>query len=207
MVLISHIYRFIYIKNSKVASTSVEAFFEKYCLNPNETYIQEHKRDETISEYGIVAARVKGRGFKYFNHMSIKMIRLKLGTKKFKKYFKFCVVRNPYEKMVSLFHYSGNEFDKEAFKRFCEKEKCCDIHNCIKKDGTPKCDYFIRYENLHEGIKEVCQRIGIKDYDLNDLPYYKSEYRKERRHYSDYYDEETQKIVYEKNKREFKFFK
>jgi hypothetical protein len=208
MVLISHIYRFIYIKNYKVAGTSVEAFFEKYCMNPNETYVQEHTRDEYISEYGIVGFRVKGKGSNYFNHMSSKLIRLKLGNKKFKKYFKFCVVRNPYEKMVSLFHFRGNEeFDKEAFKEFCKKAGCCDIDNCLRKDGTPKCDYFIRYEKLQEGIKEVCERIGIKDYDFNDLPSYKSEYRKEKRHYRDYYDEETRQIVYEKHKREFDFFK
>jgi hypothetical protein len=207
MVLISHIYKFIYIKNYKVAGTSVEAFFEKYCVNPNETYVQEEKRDESVSEYGIVGNREKGKGSKYFNHMSTKDVRLNLGNKKFKKYFKFCVVRNPYEKMVSLFHFKGNEFDKEAFKEFCKKKICSNIHNCIRKNGTPKCDYFIRYEKLQEGIKEVCQRIGINDYDLNDLPYYKSEYRKERRHYRDYYDEETQKIVYEKHKREFEFFK
>ena len=34
MTLISHRYNFIYIKNKKVASTSVEAFFEKYCVDP-----------------------------------------------------------------------------------------------------------------------------------------------------------------------------
>jgi hypothetical protein len=35
MVLVSYLHKFIYIKNAKVAGTSVEAFFEKYCVKPN----------------------------------------------------------------------------------------------------------------------------------------------------------------------------
>ena len=38
MVLVSHRYKFIYIKNRKVAGSSVESFFGKYCQNPNKEY-------------------------------------------------------------------------------------------------------------------------------------------------------------------------
>lgn len=39
MVLVSHRFQFIYIKNRKVAGTSVEAFFEKYCDEPKKIKI------------------------------------------------------------------------------------------------------------------------------------------------------------------------
>jgi hypothetical protein len=208
MVLISHIYKFIYIKNFKVAGTSVEAFFEKYCLDPNMVYKQTHERDEVVTKYGIVGNRKQGKTHRYYDHMTSKEVRLALGNKTFQQYFKFCVVRNPYDKMVSKYHFQKDQpFDKAAFKEFCKKNDCSNIKNCITKDGKPKCDYYIRYENLEEDIQQVCQHVGIKDSHLEDLPSYKSEYRKDRRHYRDYYDEETRKIVYEKHKREFEFFK
>ena len=58
MVLISHRYKFIYIKNYKVAGTSVEAYFEKYCLDPSNNYKLTHSRKQSISEYGIVGNRL-----------------------------------------------------------------------------------------------------------------------------------------------------
>ena len=213
MVLLSHIYKFIYIKNSKVAGTSVEAFFEKYCMDPNKEYEQHHERDECISEFGIVGAREGGKVIKYNSHMPCQIISDILGKQLFKRYFKFCVVRNPYDKMVSAFHHFTKDINeenyKEEFKKFCinkDNTTTC-IYNCIKKNGSPICNFFIRYENLKEDIKKVCEILGIRDYDLNDLPNYKSEYRKEKRHYREYYDEETQKIVYLKHKEEFDYFK
>lgn len=35
MVLISHKYKFIYIKNYKVGGTSCEVFFQQFCVNNN----------------------------------------------------------------------------------------------------------------------------------------------------------------------------
>jgi hypothetical protein len=213
MVLVSHIYKFIYIKNRKVAGTSVEVFFEKYCLDPKKEYKVHHERDECVSEFGIVGGREGGKCERFENHMPCHVISDVLGKKMFKKYFKFCVVRNPYDKMVSAFHHlvkgTNEENYKEEFKKFCANKgsttNC--IYNCIKKNRSPICNYFIRYENLIEDIKRVCEILRIKEYDLSSLPNFKSEYRKEKRHYREYYDEETRKIVYEKHKAEFDYFK
>ena len=69
MVLISHKYKFIYIKNVKVAGTSVESFFEKYCMNPDKKYVKSERINTKISKYGIIGFRgiqseliSKGRG-------------------------------------------------------------------------------------------------------------------------------------------------
>ena len=58
MVLVSHKYKFIYIKNMKVAGSSVESFFGKYCQDPNKEYNYSDIIDESIDKYGIIGARV-----------------------------------------------------------------------------------------------------------------------------------------------------
>lgn len=61
MVLVSHIYKFIYIKNMKVAGSSVESFFGKYCQDPNKEYNYNDTIDESIDEFGIIGARLSGK--------------------------------------------------------------------------------------------------------------------------------------------------
>lgn len=58
-MLLSHSKRFIYLKTGKTAGTSVEIFFQPYCL-PEEHichHTPTHTMEETISEAGIVGYR------------------------------------------------------------------------------------------------------------------------------------------------------
>ena len=61
MVLVSHIYKFIYIKNKKVDGSSVESFFGKYCQNPNKEYEYTDEIDESVSKFGIIGGRLNGK--------------------------------------------------------------------------------------------------------------------------------------------------
>ena len=212
MVLISHMKSFIYIKNKKVASTSVEAYFEKYCLDPNKSYNQKHYISSCKSKYGIIGYRGYGKNDPiFFNHMNACEIKDRIGDDIFNKYFKFCVIRNPYDKMVSKYFMFKNE--NESFKEFCKRDDCINI-NIYSIDNKPVCDYYIRYENLYEDLKEVCKILDI-EYDLKNLPKYYS--NKEFNHlrkknwndsydYRKYYDEETRKIVYKKHIKEFELW-
>jgi len=58
MTLISHKYKFIYMKNAKVAGSSVEYFFEKYCVKDTEAYeAKEFCLKPIVSKYGIICHR------------------------------------------------------------------------------------------------------------------------------------------------------
>jgi len=207
MVLISHRYKFIYIKNIKVAGTSVESFFEKYCINPNIEYVKTQRINTKISKYGLIGFRGIESDKKKFkntlgftNHMDCKGLKNKIPPKIYNNYIKFCVIRNPYDKMVSKYFFSKSEL---SFKEFCKKAKCVNI-NRYTINGRNQCNILIRFENLKEDIIKICKILGIKDYDIdNDLPNYKSQNRNEKKHYSYYYDEETKNIVYNKHKSEF----
>lgn len=201
MVLISHEKKFIYIKNFKVAGTSVEAFFEKYCLDPKIEYQQTHQRDSIISKYGIIGNRENGKRTKFYNHISAKDIKDFVGEQIFNNYLKFCVVRNPYDKMVSYYHFSKT---KMSFENFCKKYNCSNYKRYFINDKS--CiDYYIRFENLEEDVKNLCKKLNI-NYDKNNLPSFKSNFRKKNDDYRKYYNNDLKKIVYERHKKEFEMF-
>ena len=75
MVLVSHKYKFIYIKNRKDAGSSVESFFGKYCQNPDKEYFYSDQIDEQIDEFGIIGKRGEGIGHKWCKHKSALLIK------------------------------------------------------------------------------------------------------------------------------------
>lgn len=205
MVLVSHRYKFIYLKNYKVAGSSVESFFGQYCVDPASTYSFDDVQEMHVSSFGILGSRlVKNK--KWYNHMSAYEIRKNLGAEQFNAYYKFCVVRNPYDVVVSAYFYSRSPDD---FKTFCKRYKNHFAENNAPRlllDGVPCCQYYIRYENLLEDMKVVLAALGITNYDLDKLPRHKSGTRIDKRPYKDYYDEETRRIVYDLFRVEFDMF-
>ena len=111
-MLISHRFEFIFIKTVKTAGTSVESYFEPYCMFDNE-WEQKHARNEYISEAGIIGCRAqrhREKGTKrqvlkpkYRSHMPAKTIKERVGDDIWNRYFKFTVIRNPFDKLVSKF--------------------------------------------------------------------------------------------------------
>jgi len=133
---------------------------------------------------------------------------LSYGKEKFNEYFKFCVIRNPYDKMVSWYHwyiFTNKIPPNYPFNHFC---RFCKINNFYIHgiDGESVCDYFIRFENLEEDIIKLCNKLGIKDYDIDVLPKHKSGVRPKDSGYREYYDEITRKLVYKNHKEEFELF-
>lgn len=204
MVLISHRFKFIYIKNVKVAGTSIEAYFEKYCMDPTTDHIVQHKLDSNITKYGIVGNRENGKQTKYYNHMSAKEIKNYIGNDIFNSYFKFCVVRNPYDKMVSLYNMiKYRDGENVSFNDFVRKQNCVN-YNRYFINNKSCIDFYIRFEFLNEDLEKVCKKLNI-EYDISKLPKFKSNYRKDN-DYKEYYNEELKKIVYDKHKEEFELF-
>ena len=128
-----------------------------------------------------------------------------VGADVFNSYFKFCIVRNPYDKMVSAYFFkvdSGNF--KGTFKEFCKSGNNAYNLNRYSIDNVPQCDFYIRFEKLVKHTKKVCKMLNIKR--SVKLPDYKSGHRPKNKHYSKYYDEETKRIVYKLHKKEFLMF-
>ena len=206
MVLISHIYKFIYLKNYKVAGSSIESFFGQYCIDPakRSQYSFKDKQDEQISSYGILGHRLGGQNTIWHNHKSAKEIYSALGPDIFNEYYKFCVVRNPYDLMVSSYHWQKTP---KSFKTYCSEYNISNNNlDRILIDDVPICQYYIRYENLITDVLKVLKDLGVTDYNINDIPHHKSSSRTHDKSYREYYDEETKEIVRKIFQREIEMF-
>jgi len=212
-MLVSHINKFIYVKPLKAAGSSVEAWFQKFCLSEEDRRklpqkVWDTKRDGTKhfkNENGIIGGRMGGYSRKFPPHARLKRLKKIVGKEKFNEYFKFSVVRNPWDRIVSMYWWkhknkAGNFKEiKKHFNEWITKDK---IRISVKNDlelytieGEFICDFYIRYENLDQGIREVCDLLGIKDIDLGRLPKHKSGHRRLNKHYSEYYEPETAQII------------
>ncbi len=223
-MLISHRKKFIYFKTVKTASTSVELYFEPFCMKEGEWNFS-HGREEHIGAEGIVGYRGKdSAGKEWYNHMPASDVRRKVSEEAWRNYFKFCVIRNPFDKLVSAFFYFHKDKVKNGYflilkkkllelsgqkshAQYLEREKV--IHNFrlwiksgqafIDKDkymiDDQLCvDYFIRFEDLRGGIKHVCDQLSLPFY-LEKLPRLKTNSRDKGFGVNDFYDKETEGIV------------
>jgi hypothetical protein len=201
-MLCSHEKKFIYLKTRKTAGTSVEILFERFCLPPGQLP-EGHWTNQIITQAGIVGARgpwlVQPQ---FYNHMPASKVRNILGREIFDSYFKFCTMRNPFDKIVSGFWWKTPDFSNEPFSNI--KRRFTDFvlqrfgrlndRMIFMIDGHSVIDQFIRYEHLTTDVEQVCKALGI-EISVKLLGNYKSGLRKRQEHFSEYYDPLTKGLV------------
>lgn len=199
-MLISHRYRFIYTKTAKTAGTSVESYFERFCM-PEGEWQQLHAREAYESSTGVIGYRGPDTAKvpKWYNHMSAALIREQIGADTWNRYFKFCVVRNPFEKAISAFAHFARNYSIPAdeaglsFRRehplFTEEQRrflhwLSLVGPPIDRDkyliGSVFClDDVMRYEALQDEVPRLCKRIGVP-WNVSMLPQFKADIRDTR---------------------------
>ena len=170
-MLVSHRHRFIYTKTGKTAGTSVESYFERFCMEHGR-WTESHYRDESVSPAGIVGFRGRDipEGCLWWNHMSAELIRDRIGAGIWESYFKFCVVRNPYEKVLSNFYFLREinafsaypaESDAAQFERWLTTSEVPLDRDKYLVDGRLCMDFVVKYESLHADLEHVCSRLSL----------------------------------------------
>ena len=170
-MLVSHRHRFIYTKTRKTASTSVESYFEPYCMAEGEWALS-HNREQYVSASGIIGQRGMGPGYQWWNHMPAQAIRDQLDPAVWASYYKFCVVRNPFDRMISMFYFRrrGNrggidvdrqQSDAEQFEHWLKTTTLPSDKEAYTIDDKLCMDFIARYERLHADLERICGDLGL----------------------------------------------
>ena len=164
---------------------------------PEGEWEPQHLRDTYESEYGIIGHRGQSARSqsKWYNHMPGYEIKELLGEDTWNSYFKFCVIRDPWEKAISAYFHFGQNHTEKPRRRLMQRLRH-PFYNaqqqhflCWLKYGHPPIDQHIyqidgksvlnshiRYEQLSEDIQKICQQLNLP-WEPDQIPRFKSEKR------------------------------
>ena len=176
-MIISHKYKFIYIRSQKTASTSIDVFLSAYCDDKDVvTYMPEdtpgwHKEGNF--------------GYLNNNHVPARIVRDFIGEDIWSEYYKFTSIRNPLDKMLSCYFWWRHiprlgpavrpldySFSDWIMAYGFEHELAIFHEPYYKIYGEIVCDDYIRYESLESDLERICSYLGMK-YEPQYLMHYK----------------------------------
>ena len=200
-MVLSHRFKFIFIKTGKTAGTSIEVFFSGVCgpediLTPFSTPEPGHLprnyrglfnpiRELSVRLFGLEQRRV-GRirptmedflsRRKFFHHIPAWQVQARTSPRIWDRYFRFCVERNPWDKVVSGWHWYNYKYglsvSMEDYLALCAKRIAARdagvgafpvnyLNYTHPITGEMLVDRVLRYENLDLEFNEVLAQLGI----------------------------------------------
>lgn len=213
-MIISHRYRFIFLKTRKTAGTSIEITLSRFCgegdvitpITPKDQKIREelgHRGPQNfrlhLSKYtprdwaGLLGA---GKRASYYNHIPAEEIRRRIGPRIWTEYFKFCFERNPWDKAISSYFWKtrGRE-PRPSLLEFLRSVKTDRLSNfgIYGIDGHVTADHVGLYENLDSELERIAALLKLPE--AIRLPRAKGTFREDRRHYRDIMGQEERSII------------
>ena len=195
-------YNFLFIHIPKTAGNSIQSILSNYSEDEIVASQVYHDKKERFEISGIHPSLKK--------HSRIRDYRALLDRKLYDRLFKFSIIRNPWERLISLYFTPSsnrNDWSRESFLRLVKRTDPVDQY--ITLDNTLWCralgklayidrdlDYLIRYENLENDFREVCVRAGLPEMSIPSFD------KSKRAHFSEYYDDALVDIIYKKYRRE-----
>ena len=209
-MIISHKHQFIFLKTTKTAGTSVELALSRFCGSddiitplsseeeekrreiggmPPQNYLPTSWRQYTGLDWWKLLSRGKTPQ-RYMEHMPARKIRRRIGRETWDQYFKFCIARNPWDRVISQYYWRQKNLPEEEMPSIMEFLDSKHTQSLLRKGfglytlkGAVAVDKICRYESLVEDLEEVRLHLGLPD--PLELPKAKSGIRKDKRHYNE----------------------
>jgi len=185
VVMVSHSHKFIFVHITKTGGTSATQVLKKYL------YDAPMKQHETAVE-----------------------CRDRIGKDLFSEYFKFTFVRNPWDKMVSMYHYlrqsknlyrnlgiSFKDWVSDVEKLDQEERSTSSQLSWIEENGEILVDFIGKFESYEEDFEKVKNKLQLQCSKLNHIN------QSQHLEYRSYYDEATKDIVRSRFEEDIEFFK
>lgn len=226
-MIVSHEHKFIFVKTKKTAGTSVEIGLSKYCgardvitpISPGDEKLRAELGHRGAQHYRVPLSMydakdwarllARGRAVIFYNHMPAKDIRKYIGTDVWNSYFKFCIERNPWDKVISWYYWRHPKEPRPTLSEFIQSGEANLVggpggFDMYTIDGEIVVDKVCLYENLEEELKAVRERLNLPG--PITLPRAKGGVRTEKRHYRDVLNEADRSKIAKVFAREIAYF-
>ena len=203
-MIISDKHKFIFLKTEKTAGTSIEIALSKHC-GPDDIITPISPEDEEtrkglgypgpqnylspICSYGIgdlaMLLLLCRKKLRFYNHITAKEVRTRIGEQVWNRYYKFCFERNPWDRVISHYYWCYKSEPRPAISYFIESRKLLSLkrrgYELYTIDGKIAVDKVCRFESISEELEDIRRQLGIPE--KLELPRAKSNYRKDKRSY------------------------
>ena len=212
--MISHSLKFIFIHIPKTSGNSLTLFLKDYLNNKVISVINFLGLNEGVKVMDEYKFRdIKHKKLEYYYSTYKNKVR---NNKKIeiRDYYKFTIVRNPYDRILSYYFYfrgktsknfDTKNFSKKDFLHFINKDKFYQPQYAyiLKNNKIDHGVHIIHYENL---INELNNIEIFNMLDFNNLPKKNVSINSKKTHIDDLLDDELKNIIYEKYKLDFLIF-
>jgi hypothetical protein len=212
-MIISHHRRFIFLKTSKSAGSSLEIALSEFCGDrdiitalPDEEDIR-HQRSGRMHQNDVWP--LSRCGFPQWRRLILRGQRLidahtravdarrLVDADVWRSYFKFSFTRNPWDRSVSHWFWRYKTEPRPSLLEFLRSKHMRSINKrgiqVYTIGGKSIVDRLCRYENMSEDLAFIAERLGLEK--PLEMPNAKGAFRKDRRHYSAWYDDESRDLV------------
>lgn len=210
-MIISHKHKFIFLKTTKTAGTSIEIALSKFCggediitpITSADERIRSHLGYRGPQNYlplssdcgsgdTVTTQGLRREECRFFNHSGAKKVRRCIGESAWNNYHKFCFERNPWDRFMSFYYWRCRSEPRPTISAFLDSKKMLRLKKLgiglYTINGAIAVDQVCRYEDLTEELERIQFRLGLPE--KLDLPRAKSAFRTDRRNYRDILNED-----------------
>ena len=179
-MIISNSHKFIFIHNPKTGGSSLSNEFQPYGYR----FSGQH---EKIQNYSRLLLKESYRIGLFRKHIPARDLKKKVPQKIWDSHYKFGIVRNPYDRVISFYNYMKQLPNKRKVSEFEGYGRIEDyLDDLTTKDLTQEpwhcqyyyftdvnkqiiVDYLGRFESLEEDYESICKNIGLPDSPLKHM--------------------------------------